>query len=310
MLENVNNASGYLDRDEEGMVLFYDAQWNDDIHHAMHVLITGESDGYYSDYAREPVRHLCRCLAEGFAYQGEYSEYHGAQRGEPSKELPPSAFISFLQNHDQVGNRAFGERIAQLAPAPVLKATMEILLLAPAPPLLFMGEEFGAASPFLFFCDFQGDLASDVKTGRRNEFARFAKFSSPEMREKIPNPNAEQTFLQSKLDWASMTCEPHSAWLHFYRKLLSVRQRTIVPHLRGVAKSRVECCSCVKRCVSIDWTLGDGSVLALRANLGNEQISTASKHSAGPIYCSNRETLQAFEQGRLPSWSVVWLLQE
>jgi maltooligosyltrehalose trehalohydrolase len=310
MLENVNNASGYLDRDDEGMVLFYDAQWNDDIHHAMHVLITGESEGYYFDYARAPVRHLCRSLAEGFAYQGEYSEYHGGQRGEPSQELPPAAFISFLQNHDQVGNRAFGERIAQLAPTLVLKAAMEILLLAPAPPLLFMGEEFGAVSPFLFFCDFQGDLASDVRTGRRNEFARFAKFSSPEMREQIPDPNSESTYERSKLDWQSSMDEPHRTWLRFYRELLSIRQRKIVPHLAGRAKPQVATCSDETRCVSVDWTFSDGSVLALRANLCDAATKMTTRYSAEPIYYSNPEALQAFKEGRLTPWSIVWQLLE
>jgi maltooligosyltrehalose trehalohydrolase len=310
MLENANNASGYLNRDEEGMALCYDAQWNDDIHHAMHVLLTGESDGYYSDYAREPVRHLCRCLAEGFAYQGEYSEYHGAQRGEPSQELPPAAFISFLQNHDQVGNRALGERIAQLAPVNMLKAAMEILLLAPARPLLFMGEEFGAASPFLFFCDFQGDLASDVKTGRRNEFARFAKFRSPEMREQIPNPNSESTYARSKLDWQSLTNEPHRTWLQFYRKLLSIRQRRIVPHLGSRAKPQVAVCSDKTRSIAIDWIFSDGSVLALRANLCDAETKMKTTYSVEPIYCSNPEAFQAFKEGRLMPWSVVWQLLE
>src|SRR5262249_8822662 len=157
-----------------------------------------------------------------------------------------------------------------------LKAAMEILLLAPAPPLLFMGEEFGATSPFLFFCDFQGDLASAVTTGRRSEFARFAKFSSDETRERIPNPNVEQTFLQSKLDWATRTHEPYSTWLRLYRELLSIRQRTIVPHLRGRTKSRVECCSDEKRCILIDWTFSDGSVLALHANLSDEHFPASS----------------------------------
>src|SRR5262249_21648131 len=157
----------YLHRDASCKPALYDAQWNDDIHHALHNLITGETDGYYSDYKSQPVRQLGRCLAEGFAYQGEYSEFHGANRGEPSTDLPPSAFIPFLQNHDQVGNRAFGERIGELAAPAPLRAALEMLLLAPSPPLLFMGEEFGATSPFLFFCDFKGALAAAVTEGRR-----------------------------------------------------------------------------------------------------------------------------------------------
>src|SRR5262249_175864 len=153
----------------------------------------GETDGYYSDFAQLPLRQLGRCLTEGFAYQGEHSAFHHASRGEPSRDLPPSAFISFLQNHDQVGNRPFGDRISILASPQAVRAAMEILLLAPSPPLLFMGEEFGATSPFLFFCDFQGDLARAVTGGRRNEFSAFEKFKSPGLHDQIPHPNAEST---------------------------------------------------------------------------------------------------------------------
>src|SRR6185437_10073721 len=163
ILENEANAAKYLERNRNLRPKLYDAQWDDDIHHALHVLLTGEADGYYSDYAKNPITQLGRCLAEGFAFQNEPSQYrNGARRGEPSKHLPPGAFVSFLQNHDQIGNRAFGDRIAESAPAAKIKAAMEILLLAPQPPLLFMGEEFGARTPFLYFCDFHGDLAAAV----------------------------------------------------------------------------------------------------------------------------------------------------
>ena len=114
---------------------------------------------------------------------------------------------------------------------------MEILLLAPSPPMLFMGEEFAANAPFLYFCDYHGDLAKAVTNGRRSEFARFAKFSSPDMRDSIPDPNDEQTFLKSKLDWTSLSESSHSNWLDFYRNLLSIRQRLVVPHLKGKTES-------------------------------------------------------------------------
>src|SRR3954471_7540785 len=240
VVENVNNTARYLSRDQGGSVRLYDAQWNDDIHHCVHVLLTGETDGYYSDYAPDPMRHVCRCLSEGFAYQGDYSEFHGEKRGEPSSHLPPSAFISFLQNHDQIGNRAFGERISQLADPHALRAAMEILLLAPPPPLLFMGEEFAAPSPFLFFCDFHGDLAAAVTNGRRSEFARFAQFNSPEVRESIPDPNAESTYLQSKLNWSTLRDKVHADWLNLYRELLAIRKSKIVPHLGGLCATKCE----------------------------------------------------------------------
>ncbi len=304
ILENGDNGARYLRRDQGRHAVLYNAQWNDDIHHASHVLITGESDGYYSDYTRQPVQQLGRCLAEGFAFQGEYSQFHGATRGEPSAGLPPCAFVSFLQNHDQVGNRAFGERILQLASPAAVRVALEILLLAPAPPLLFMGEEFGAKTPFLFFCDFQGDLARAVTEGRRDEFSRFAKFSTPEMRDHIPDPNAEATFLQSKLDWKSLEDESAKIWLRFYRELLSLRRRVIVPLLRGTIRGEFHAGK--GRGLSVDWVLANGKRLQLSANLGPEEIALSMGHSGAPFYCSNHETTAAFEQGKLPPWSVVW----
>ena len=307
ILENGNNAAHYLGRGRENRPQLYDAQWNDDIHHALHVLITGETDGYYSDYAREPFQKLCRSLTEGFAFQGEYSEYHAAERGEPCTELPPSAFISFLQNHDQVGNRAFGERISQFSSPQALKAALEILLLAPSPPLLFMGEEFLATTPFLYFCDFKGDLAIAVTEGRRNEFARFARFNSPITRHHIPDPNAEQTYLHSKLDWNSLTHEPHASRLEFYRQLLSLRKRMLVPHLKGMAKGRAE--SCEGRSLSVDWILADGAVLKLRANLGDGWV-TMKPDPGTHFYCSSPEAGKTIAEGRLAPWSVLWSLRK
>jgi malto-oligosyltrehalose trehalohydrolase len=310
VVENGDNTARYLSRDESGSVRLYDAQWNDDIHHCLHVLLTGETDGYYSDYAPDPMRHLCRCLIEGFAYQGDYSEYHGENRGEPSTHLPPSAFISFLQNHDQIGNRAFGERITQLADPHTLKAVVEILLLAPPPPLMFMGEEFGASSPFLFFCDFHGDLAAAVTNGRRSEFARFAKFNSPGVRESIPDPNAESSYLQSKLNRDNLRDKVHAEWLNLYRKLLAIRQSKVVPHLGKSCASRCEASHGRERKVSVDWVFEDAVRLELRANLGSEPVLIEHAYASPPFYTSTPETATEFEHGSLPPWSVIWCLHE
>ena len=310
VVENGDNTARYLSRDQEGGVRLYDAQWNDDIHHCLHVLLTGETDGYYADYAPDPMRYLCRCLKEGFAYQGDYSEYHGDNRGEPSTHLPPSAFISFLQNHDQIGNRAFGERITELADPGALKAVVEILLLAPPPPLIFMGEESGASSPFLFFCDFHGDLAAAVTKGRRNEFARFAKFNSPHVRESIPDPNAESSYLQSKLNWDNLREKVHAEWLNLYRKLLAIRQSKVVPHLGKSCVTRCEVSQGRERKVSVDWIFEDGARLELCANLSNENVSISLEHATLPFYASTPEAVAAFEHSSLPPWSVVWCMHE
>lgn len=307
VLENDDNAAHYLCRDKDNRLKLYTAQWNDDIHHTMHVAITGETEAYYRDYREGPIRHLGRCLAEGFAYQGEYSEYRGTNRGEPSAGLSPSAFVSFLQNHDQIGNRAFGERISQLARPEGVRTALESLLLAPSPPLIFMGEEYGATTPFLFFCDFQGDLASAVTTGRRNEFARFVKFSSAESRNQVPDPNAPQTFLQSKLDWESLSREGHAQWLKFYRELLSIRKRVVIPLVGEI--SRAEFRDIPPRGLFVEWVLANEARIELRANLGAEWL-TIKPSSGEPFYQSSSEAAGALHQNCLPPWSVVWSLRK
>ena len=145
----------------------------------LHVLLTGESDGYYSDYAEAPAQQLARCLAEGFAYQGEPSAYRkGEKRGTPSADLPPTAFVLFLQNHDQIGNRPLGDRLTALAHPDALKAAIALQLLAPNIPLLFMGEERMSRAPFQFFTDFHGELATAVREGRRQASSRASPASA------------------------------------------------------------------------------------------------------------------------------------
>ncbi len=235
ILENDHNCARYLARQPSGQPQFFTAQWNDDFHHACHILLTGEKEGYYQDYSDKPIDHLGRCLTEGFAYQGEKSVYRqGETRGEPSAHLPPSAFVSFLQNHDQIGNRALGERLPALCDQRDLPIVIALFLLAPSPPLLFMGEEFGAQTPFYYFCDFSGELAAGVTAGRGKEFARFAQFRSPKNRARIPDPNSRETFLQSRLNWQAVEQNPGSSFLLLYRNLLLLRQQLIVPRVKAM----------------------------------------------------------------------------
>jgi 1,4-alpha-glucan branching enzyme/maltooligosyltrehalose trehalohydrolase len=303
ILENDENQARYLGRGG------YTAQWDDDIHHALHVLATGEKDGYYRDYAGEPVRLLGRCLAEGFAFQGEPSPYRGnAPRGEPSAHLPPQAFIAFLQCHDQIGNRAFGERITQIAAEPAVRAAVAIILLAPAIPMLFMGEEFGATSPFRFFCDFSGELGKAVTQGRRREFARFARFAEQGAQSAIPDPNAKETFLASKLDWHALDDTGGAAWLAYYRRLLKLRREIIAPRLAGMegysGKAEVLAASALR----VQWRLGDGSTLQLLANLsGREACLPRPEKAVGETIF---ETMpEASTPDGLPPWGVRWTLQ-
>jgi maltooligosyltrehalose trehalohydrolase len=309
VLENDNNAAHYLSGDADSQISGYTAQWNDDFHHAAHVLLTHESDGYYADYSANPAWHLGRCLAEGFAYQGEASHYRGGKlRGESSGALPPGCFISFLQNHDQVGNRALGERITSLADPAALKAMLAVFLLAPSPPLLFMGEEFGASTPFLFFCDFGPELAPKVTEGRREEFSRFAQFNSEEVREKIPDPNKEETFLRSKLDWSSLGSPPHSDWLGLYHKLLALRQSAIVPHIKNIQSGKAQFEVLGPKALSVVWPLTSGGKLHLLANFAAEQREIRTVPEGSLLYTTADDRTALPKDKAMPPVSAAWFL--
>ncbi|MGA8053819.1 MAG: malto-oligosyltrehalose trehalohydrolase [Burkholderiales bacterium] len=303
VLENDDNHARHL-CPEPGSGACYDAQWNDDVHHAFHVLLTREDDGYYADYAEQPLAHLGRCLAEGFAYQGERSRYRdGRRRGEPSAHLRATAFVSFLQNHDQVGNRAFGERLTVLARPEPLAAALAILLLAPAPPLLFMGEEWGTEKPFLFFCDFEPGLAPHVTAGRRAEFARLARFRDEAVRNLIPDPSSPETFAAAKLDWRECEHGPGAECLARYRRLLALRRTEIVPHLAGMGGSgRYRLFQ--GHGLAVDWTLGDDTKLHLVCNLSDVRLANVVLPSGRTLYANETSP------GSLLPWSVAWLLED
>jgi maltooligosyltrehalose trehalohydrolase len=306
ILENDSNQSRYLQRDSNCQPTKYTAQWNDDIHHALHVLITGERDGYYVDYSNRPIDLLGHCLVSGFAYQGEVSLHrNGGKRGEPTTGLPPAAFISFLQNHDQIGNRAFGERTATIADPKALRVAVAILLLAPFPPMLFMGEEFGSRTPFLFFCDFEKSLAEAVTAGRRNEFARF---NDPSARAGIPDPSTAATFEASRLDWGAIVQPDHREWLRFYRQLLKLRCQHIVSHLYAGCVFNADYKTLGDANLTAHWQFADHSKLSLLANLGTTPLSGLAYPSGQIIYASE-DAHDTLKQGTLPAWSVVWSLE-
>jgi maltooligosyltrehalose trehalohydrolase len=310
ILENDKNQTRYLQRNERCQPRAYTAQWNDDIHHALHVLVTGERNGYYADYSQHPIDQLGRCLAEGFAYQGEISAHrNGKTRGEPTEGLPPAAFISFLQNHDQIGNRAFGERIIQIADQRAIRAAVEILLLAPSPPMLFMGEEFGAEMPFLFFCDFEKDLAAAVTAGRRNEFAHSAGFNDPSERERIPDPGDIKTFKASQLDWSVVAQPGHQDWLRFYRNLIRLRREHIVPRLSNECAVKADYEVHGDWGLTARWKFPDQSELILMANLGTDSLSGIIPPASRGIYSSEQVKVDDLQRGTLRAWSVVWFLE-
>lgn len=281
VLENEANDADRLREDA------YDAQWNDDFHNVLHVLLTGETSAYYADFAERPAERLARCLSEGFIYQGEGSPNHdGKPRGKPSAHLPPTRFVAFLQNHDQVGNRAFGERLTLLTDPERLRAATALLLLCPQVPMLFMGDEIGSRGPFLFFTDFHDDLADAVREGRRKEFAKFAAFADPVARERIPDPNARATFEHSRPEPGPDA----EGWRTLLRDLLAVRQTTIAPHLAGATSLGAEALG--EAAVTARWRLGDGSVLTITLDLAAE---------AAPLPTVEGELLHA-EGSRFRAW--------
>lgn len=308
VLENYANTAGFLGNPRgQGLA---DAQWNDDLHHCLHVILTGETDGYYRDYARDPYALLCRCLAQGFGYQGEASQHQGGQpRGEPSGHLPPTAFVNFLQNHDQIGNRAFGERLhALVKDEAALLAATAIVLLAPSPPLLFMGEEWSAPEPFTYFCDFEPGLAQKVREGRKREFAKFARFADGGG-QALPDPTSAATFAAARLNWRTLAQPGHAEWFERYRLLLAIRKRDIVPLVPGIRASGTCTGLSDGRAFEVHWRTDDGTILRLIANLSDTPASIASTPAGQVIYTTHPNAGPSEQHQALQPWSVTWRLE-
>ncbi|MGH8568352.1 MAG: DUF3459 domain-containing protein, partial [Gammaproteobacteria bacterium] len=256
-----------------------------------------------------PSAYLGRCLSGGFAYQGERSAHrHNRPRGEPSQGLPLAAFVSFLQNHDQIGNRALGDRLSMLAEPHKLRVALSIVLLAPSPPLLFMGEEFRAGQPFPFFCDFGTELASAVTEGRRRELSGSHNFTASV--EWIPDPNALGTQRSAKLDWDSLMRAPHAEWLRLYRDLLAVRAREITPRLRGMPGREAHFALLDTSGLLVNWTLGDGGRLTLIADLGDEAAPLLEVPAGELFYATDNTMSAALSQKAVPPWSAAWFYEE
>jgi len=299
IVENENNDSALLKRDHDGHVLHYTAQWNDDLHHVLHVAATHETFGYYGDYPAGQ-NGLGRALAEGFVFQGEIMPYRGEARGKPTADLPPIAFVSFIQNHDQIGNRAFGDRMITYTDPQALKAITAIYLLLPQIPMLFMGEEWGASTPFPFFCDLDEDLNDVVREGRRKELSSLPGFEG----EDIPDPTALSTFLSGKLDWAALRGDPAVQWLAFYQSLLMTRRQWIVPLLdqgiEGVGTTHQEGTTVV-----VEWKLAREAKLRLMANLSASPGAFVPRSDKAETIFS----LGGLANEQLPPWGILWRIE-
>ncbi len=300
ILENEDNSASLLAKG-------FNAQWNDDGHNVLHHLLTNEAESYYANFSKWPTAKLARCLSDGFIYQGEHTHL-GTRRGEPSAHLPPTAFVFFLQNHDQVGNRAFGERLPLLADPDALKVAIALILLSPMIPLLFMGEEWGSRQPFLFFTDHNKELAEKIREGRRNEFAQFAMFTEAANREQIPDPNAFSTFLNSIIDQSSHSSPEHLDWWNFYHTLLQLRRTELIPRIPGTHSRGVIILA--DRALSAAWQMGDGSLLRIYLNLSSTSVQVRPSWEKKRMLFKYKVPMLDYEQDMLPPQSIFVSLEE
>jgi maltooligosyltrehalose trehalohydrolase len=232
-----------------------DAQWNDDFHHSLHTLLTGEREGYYVDFGN--FQHMAQAFSEGFVYSGRYSVNRGRRHGNSSRAIPPAKFVVFAQNHDQIGNRMLGERLSQLVSFEASKLATCIVLLSPFVPLLFMGDEYGETSPFQYFVNHSDEqLIEAVRKGRRDEFRSFKWNGEP------PDPQAEETFKRSKLNHDLKKESRHRTLLEFHKELM--RLRKTLPALSSLNKENMDVLSFEEKCVLVvrRWS-GDNEVLSI-----------------------------------------------
>ena len=270
MAENDDNCITLL---QQG----FNAQWNDDAHHTLHVLLTGEIEGYYANYAINPAEKLAQCLSAGFVYPSETPELAAQFNIEPKNAepvLPSTAFVFYLQNHDQIGNRPFGERLTTLVPDSALRVANALVLLSPHIPMVFMGEEFGATQPFLYFTSHSDPgLAEAVREGRRKEFASFKKFADTAYALQIPDPNHIDTFdasIPRPMSVDGLAANAAVDWSQWVSRLLGIRHRYMthrIPGTKNLTAKAIGPAAVISR-----WEMGDGSLLTIAANLGNERL--------------------------------------
>ena len=295
ILEDEYNIEWRLARDQDGKILGYAAQWNHDI---THLLGSALSDLCAPERAEDETAKLGKALAEGFVIA---AQMHGSA---PLCSVPPTAFIAFVQTHDLVGNRIFGDRLSDIASRARIRAITSVLLLLPQIPMLFMGEEWSASSPFPFFSDYHGDLAEAVRKGRCDQLSKLDPAPSPEEMTRAPDPQAAQTFESAKLHWDELLDPPHADTLSWYQRLLEVR-RSIIPLLSDLASTCGSAEIAGKGALSITWTLGGGAKLHLSANLCDNTFSGLPEDPGQEIW---REGLIS-EDGAYSPWTVRWTIQ-
>jgi malto-oligosyltrehalose trehalohydrolase len=267
MTENPANGTDLMAEQPGGR--FYKADWNDDFHHALHVAVTGEAEGYYEAFKDNTWDKIKHTMAHGYLKPGK-SVFTDSPP--PTESLPPTAFIHFLQNHDQVGNRALGDRLHLRIDRHLYRALTEMLLLSPQIPLLFMGDEHLSLRPFSFFTDYSGDIAEAVIANRPKEAAKFGGLPEGTSAADIPDPNDAGTFLCSKLNWEEAETEGGLAWADHLRYLIALRREKIVPLLGGAGSYAGKVIDAPEKCIFIDWVLGQ-TTLQLRANFSHGDVA-------------------------------------
>lgn len=302
VLENENNEHARLATAPQAGR--YDAQWNDDFHHALHVALTGETHSYYHDYGtEEPMGLLGRAFTHGMVFEGSERRKGGARK--EVRPAPPqvlTTLVNFAHNHDQVGNRAHGERLSQLVPPEAAALPTLLALLTPAIPMLFLGEEWGAPEPFLYFADWDGELREAVRAGRKLEFGHGDS--------ELPDPCSEDTFSASRPDRKHAATEAGRAWLHDVRAALAARRAHITPRHALLQHGTHTAQRIGERGLAVQWRYTDGQVLALELNLGPTAIEVPPQHT-GPV-----EARAVFSHrwpgdtpaSTWPAWAARWRL--
>lgn len=249
-----------------------DGAWSDDLHHQLRRALTGDQDGYFADFSGSD-EDIARTIRDGWFFQGQDSRYFHGPRGSDPAGLPLGRSVCFIQNHDQVGNRAFGERLTHDVDAATYRAASALLLVIPESPLLFMGQEWSASTPFRYFTDHHQDLGRAVTAGRRREFGRFARFADPAVAATIPDPQAAETFTSCRLDWDELAREPHAAVHRLYQRLLRLRREE--PAFRAPVTAGDATVA----------TAREGAILVRRHAPGARTILAAVRLRPGPPSC-------------------------
>jgi len=306
VLENENNEYAWLAaQPQQGR---YDAQWNDDFHHVLHVALTGETQRYYHDYGHEPLNQLARCLANGMLYEPSKRREGGA-RADPREApaQPLGAMVNFAHNHDQTGNRPFGERLRELVPPGAAPLATLLALLTPAIPMLFFGEETGSSTPFYYFADWEGDLRDAVREGRKREFGDAAQGKDGKPRT-LPDPCALGTFEASRPDEGQRESEDGRRWLEMVASALQVRRLHFAPRHHLLSTGSHTAHRVGETGIHACWRYGDGQAIVLQVNLGAQAVLADEQPAeiSEPVEIFAHARPEGTPAGTWPAWSARW----